>query len=135
MSRTAKYPIDTSRDERCRSIRRICSIGEMPISTPHAAATTASPVTIMTLPLDAAPGLGGPCSPADLVRGASTATATLPGAFAGGHRPGARISVATGSAVTAGWDGDGSSDRELLRHRLRTGPPVPRWHAGPGVRS
>src|SRR5262250_1088825 len=67
--------MDTSREDRCRSIRRICRTGETPISTPHAAAAKASPVTTMTLPSSSAPGLGGPCSPADLVRGASTAVA------------------------------------------------------------
>src|SRR6266487_3866336 len=68
-----KYPTDTSRDDRCRTIWRIWSTGETPINTPHAAAATASPVTIMTLSLDKAPWLGEPCSPAVLVRGASTA--------------------------------------------------------------
>src|SRR5215472_13919068 len=139
MSTTEKYPIDTSREERRRSIRRICSIGEMPISTPHAAATTASPVTIMTLPLDAAPGLGGPCSPADLVRGASTTTATVPGPVPGEpgppRRPGAPNLGGVRADVTASWDDDGSGDREPLRHRLRAGPAVLQWDTGPGVRS
>src|SRR5271170_8345048 len=45
-----KYPTDTSLEDRCRSIRRICRAGETPIRTPQVAAATASPVTTMTLP-------------------------------------------------------------------------------------
>src|SRR5215471_3459702 len=69
------------------------------MSTPHTAAAAASPVTTMKLPSDSAPGLGGPYSPADLVRGAST---TVPHATSrNGHRA-ARCSARRGSTMGAG---------------------------------
>jgi len=49
MSRIVKYPIDTSRDDRSRTMRRSCSNGAMPMSTAHAEAAAARIVVAVAL--------------------------------------------------------------------------------------
>src|SRR5215472_6590299 len=49
MSRIVKYPTDTWREDRSRSMQRICSTGAMPISTAHDDAATARTARAMAL--------------------------------------------------------------------------------------